>query len=894
MKNKELPPFSQFTTKAKQSIQKAHELAVDRGQSYVGTSHLLAALLTVDESFIVEILGYMKVDAVQFTDAVIGLLGEGEPMHGDMVDGGIQMFLTPDFATVLDESVKITKSLKEEWCGVEHLFLALLSVPNEISELFSKYSVSRDIVWNAVTELRKQPIAERAKYHTKSQSQKTLDTYSRDLTALARNDRLDPVIGRDSEIMRIVQILSRRTKNNPILIGEPGVGKTAVAEGLAIRIARNDVPESLRGKRLLMLDMGLLVAGTKYRGEFEDRLKKVIKEIEDSNGEVIVFIDEIHTLIGTGGAEGTLDAANMLKPALARSEIRVIGATTLSEYQKHFEKDAALTRRFQSVIIAEPTQTDTVAILRGLKYRYELFHGVRITDEAIMAAVEFSSRYITSRFLPDKAIDLIDEAASALRIILENKPENLEAAHRKIQRNEIELEALKKDPSVSSGKRIAELEMEIKTIQRDIRASEIQWETEKMLVSEISEAKKELENLKTESSNTEIAGDLARVAEIRYGLLPALEISIAEKTAKLEKTQKRVKMLRQEVTSEDIASVVARSTGIPVTRLVESEHSKLIKMESELQKRVKGQDEAIAKISHAIRRARVGIGDPHRPIGSFLFMGPTGVGKTELTKALTEYLFNDEKSMIRVDMSEFMEKHSVSKLVGAPPGYVGYEESGKFTEAVRHRPYSVVLFDEIEKAHPEVFNILLQVLDDGRLTDGRGRVIDFKNTLIIMTSNIGSHHIQKMQSLGFRADDSVSASYAETKEKIMETLESHFRPEFLNRIDDIVVFDTLSEEVIRDIVEQHMGQIVSRLGQKGIHITYESLLIDLIAEKGFDPKYGARPLKRFMQNEILNKVALSMVTSPNERSLEVVVTPEKAILVQPKNTKQPSKKAKQK
>ncbi len=869
-KQNELPAFSQFTTKAKQSIQKAHELAVDRGQTYVGTSHLLAALMLHDDSFVVEILDFLKIDVESFGDIVVDSLGGDEGATGEMIEGSIQMFLTPDFASVLEESVKITQGLKEEWCGVEHIFLGLLSIPNEMSELFSKFKVSRDTVWDAIVQLRKQPAEMRNQHQIKSKP-KTLEKYSRDLTALARADRLDPVIGRDTEIMRIIQILSRRTKNNPILIGEPGVGKTAVIEGLASRIARSDVPESLRGKQLLLLDMGLLVAGTKYRGEFEDRLKKVIKEVEDSKGNIILFIDEIHTLIGTGGPEGSMDAANMLKPALARGEMRVIGATTLNEYQKHFEKDAALTRRFQSVTVQEPNTFDAIAILRGLKYRYELFHGVRITDDAIVAAVELSSRYIPSRFLPDKAIDLIDEAASALRIILENKPENLESAHRKIQRNEIELEALKKEEGITAQKRINELELEIKTIKSDIKSTEIQWESEKALVSEISVAKQALEKLKLESDNAELSGDLARVAEIRYGQIPVMDTLISDKTIKLERLQKRVKMLRQEVNSEDIATVVARSTGIPVTKLVEAENHKLSRMESELKKRVKGQDEAIEKISHAIRRARVGIGDPHRPIGSFLFMGPTGVGKTELTKALTEYMFNDEKAMIRVDMSEFMEKHSVSKLVGAPPGYVGFEESGKFTEAVRHRPYSVILFDEVEKAHPEVFNILLQVLDDGRLTDGRGRVIDFKNTIIIMTSNIGSQHIQKMQSMGFRGNDSAESHYSETKERVIESLNDYFRPEFLNRIDDIIVFDTLSPEVIRTIVSQHLDSIIARLLEKGLTVECTTEALDLIADKGFDPKYGARPMKRYIQNEILNKIALIMISDTKQKHLTIMV-----------------------
>jgi ATP-dependent Clp protease ATP-binding subunit ClpB len=690
--------------------------------------------------------------------------------------------------------------------------------------------------------------------------------YSRNLSKLAAQDKLDPVIGRDKEIMRVIEILARRTKNNPILIGEPGTGKTAIAEGLAIRMAKNDVPESLKGKDLMMLDLGLLVAGTKYRGEFEERLKAIMKEIERSEGQVIVFIDEIHTLIGTGGGDGAQDAANMLKPALARGEFRAIGATTLNEFQKHFEKDPALARRFQPVYVNEPSEEDAIAIMRGLKSKYELFHGVRITDDAIVAAVNLSTRYITNRFLPDKAVDLIDEAASMLKISLENKPGALDEVHRKVTRLEIETEALNRDNKEDKDRarenniRLKEIAKEIADIKETTSDLEIKWNTEKDILADIRKIKKDIDAARVESENAELATDLAKVAEMRYGRIPALEKQLKQKTDRLKKIKAEDRLLREEVTEEDIARVVAKWTNIPVTKMLQGETDRLQHMEAELKKRVKGQDEAIEKISNAIRRSRVGIADPNRPIGSFMFLGPTGVGKTELTKALTEFMFDDEKALIRVDMSEYMEKHSISKLTGTAPGYVGYEESGQFTEAVRHRPYSVILFDEVEKAHPDVFNLLLQVLDDGRMTDGKGRVINFKNTIIIMTSNIGSTHIQKMQTIGF-SSNSMTQDYAATKERVMDSLKDFFRPEFLNRVDEVIVFDVLSPETIRDIVQVRVDAVLKRMMTKDITIDMKPAVYTYLAEKGYDPQFGARPLNRLIQNTILNKVANMIIGS---------------------------------
>lgn len=864
-----MPAFTNFTTKAKEVIRRSHELALERGVNNVNSYHLLTALIVQDDTPIVSMLERMEVDLVQLTDELLDIIETGQGM-GTTVSQNLQMYLTPDLGQVIERSANLAKSMNDQFVSVEHLFLAVLEVPSEAKDLLTKYKVSHEAALKILEDIKSEENKPGG-----SKQFRVLSKYSRNLTKLATDDKLDPVIGRDKEIMRVIEILARRTKNNPILIGEPGTGKTAIAEGLAIRMAKNDVPESLKGKDLMMLDLGLLVAGTKYRGEFEERLKAIMKEIERSEGQVIVFIDEIHTLIGTGGGDGAQDAANMLKPALARGEFRAIGATTLNEFQKHFEKDPALARRFQPVYVQEPSEEDAIAIMRGLKSKYELFHGVRITDDAIVAAVNLSSRYITNRFLPDKAVDLIDEAASMLKISLENKPAQLDEVHRKVTRLEIETEALNrdskedKDRAKDNNVRLKEIAKEIADIKETTSDLEIKWTTEKDILADIRKLKKDIDAARVEAENAELATDLAKVAEMRYGKIPALEKMLKQKTDRLKKIKTEDRLLREEVTEEDIAKVVAKWTNIPVTKMLQGETERLQNMEAELKRRVKGQDEAIEKISNAIRRSRVGISDPNRPIGSFMFLGPTGVGKTELTKALTEFMFDDEKALIRVDMSEYMEKHSVSKLTGTAPGYVGYEESGQFTEAVRHRPYSVILFDEVEKAHPDVFNLLLQVLDDGRLTDGKGRVINFKNTIIIMTSNIGSTHIQKMQTIGF-SSNTMTQDYAATKDRVMDSLKDFFRPEFLNRVDEVIVFDVLSQETIRDIVQVRVDAVLKRMMAKEIAIELKPTVYTYLAEKGYDPQFGARPLNRLIQNTILNKVA-NMIIGNNVKAGDTVV-----------------------
>lgn len=889
-----MPPFQNFTKKAKEVIRRSHELAIERGQNHVNAIHLLVALTLQDDSIVISLIEKIGVNTNNFTNHVVDELEEfsGEEKNNEETLGTPnQMYLTPDLAQIIETSMKLAKEMEDEVIATEHIFLALFEVENAAASILEDAHIEKKKVEKALKEIREEEAKLEGTFKKKYRS---LSKYSRNLTEMASQDKLDPVIGRDKEIMRIIQILSRRTKNNPILIGEPGTGKTAVIEGLAQRMAKGDVPESLKEKELVLLDLGLLLAGTKYRGEFEDRLKKIMREIEQAEGEVILFIDEIHTIIGAGSSEGSMDAANMLKPALARGEFRAIGATTLNEYQKHFEKDPALVRRFQPVSITEPSVQDTTAILRGLKSKYELYHGVRITDDAILAAVQLSTRYITSRYLPDKAVDLIDEAASALKISLENKPAALEVAHRKIVQLEIEKEALAKDIEKDDKKakeRVKKINTDIADLREDTRELELKWKNEKTILSSIAELKETLESLKLESEQAELEGDLGRVAEILYGKIPITEKRLKSETKKLARVQKKSRILREEVTQEDIALVISKWTGVPVTRMLEEETSRLARMEEELKQRVKGQDEAIEKISHAIRRSRVGIGDPNRPIGSFMFLGPTGVGKTELTKTLTEFMFDDEKALIRVDMSEFMEKHSVSKLIGSPPGYVGHEEAGTFTEAVRHRPYSVVLFDEVEKAHPDVFNILLQVLDDGRLTDGKGRTVDFKNTIIIMTSNLGSHHLQKMQSIGF-SNNEAEETYEYTKAKVMDSLHDFFRPEFLNRLDEIVVFNTLPQNIISDIVLRQLDILKHRLKEKEITLSFSKTLIKYLTEKGFDPKYGARPLKRAIQNDILNALALEIISEniSTGDKIKVDYKNEKVIFVKNNPKKSPLKK----
>ena len=876
-----MPPFEKLTTKAKQALQRSHELAMERGQDHVNVAHLLTALVLQDESPVVSVLERLDVDLIQLSESLLQVIETGEegPATGTQSQM-IQMFIAPDLAQVLERSVQIAASLKDEYISVEHLFLGVLALPHSMRAQLDTLQITYDRVLKVLQEFRQG----RDKGPEPKKQFRALSKFSRNLTKLAREDKLDPVIGRDREIMRVIEILARRTKNNPILIGEPGTGKTAIAEGLAIRMAKGDVPESLKGKDLVLLDIGLLVAGTKYRGEFEERLKSIMKEIEQSEGSVIVFIDEIHTIIGAGGGEGTMDAANMLKPALARGDFRAIGATTLNEFQKHFEKDPALVRRFQSVYINEPSEEDAISILRGLKSKYELFHGVRITDDAILAAVNLSVRYITNRFLPDKAVDLIDEAASMLKISLENKPGALDEVHRKVTRLEIETEALMRESkedgehAVMAKKRIKDITKEIADIKETTKDLEIRWNSEKDILADVRKIKKELETLRFEAESAELQSDFGRVAEIRYGKIPSLEKLLKQKSDRLKKIKPADRLLREEVTDEDIARVVAKWTNIPVMKMLQEESKRLMFMEAELKKRVKGQEEAIEKISHAIRRSRVGISDPNRPIGSFMFLGPTGVGKTELTKALAEYMFDDEKALIRVDMSEFMEKHSISKLVGTAPGYVGYDEAGQFTEAVRHRPYSVILFDEVEKAHPDVFNLLLQVLDDGRLTDGKGRVVNFKNTIIIMTSNIGSQHIQKMQTIGF-SDNTMAQDYQVTKDRVLESLKEFFRPEFLNRLDDLIVFDVLPKETIKDIVHLRLQQVFERMQSKGISVDLKPAVIDYLTDKGYDPQFGARPLNRLIQNTLLNKLANMIISSEISSGNTVIVDMKKEEMV---------------
>jgi len=851
-----MPPFKNFTTKAKEAIRKAHELAIERGQNHVSPLHLLTALIHQEESLVFSVLDRMDIDTMLLADTLLETLEI--PETSSTLSPSYNLYLTPDLAQALEAVDKVAARMNDAFVGTEHLFVAVLEHPGPAADLLSRFRIESDTVLAIVKELKSAKdgeVKEPKKF-------RALAKYTRNLTKLAAENALDPVIGRDQEIARVIQILSRRTKNNPVLIGEPGTGKTTIAEGLATRIATGDVPESLKGKELLSLDLGLMVAGTKYRGEFEERMKGVMKEVEKSDGKVILFVDELHTIVGAGGAEGALDAGNMLKPALARGEMRMIGATTLKEYQQHIEKDGALTRRFQPVYVEEPTIEDATAILRGLRDKYELFHGVRITDGAVVSAVELSSRYITDRYLPDKAVDLIDEAAAGLRIALENKPPALEETDRKIRRLEIERQALKKDEEGSFGKdtkeRVAAIDTEVADLREKTGELELKWKNEKEVLESIRSLKTELDKARTEADNAEAMADLGTAAEIRYGRIPALQKELETKTKRLKTLQKSRRILHEEVTEAEIAGVVARWTGIPVAKMLEEEAAKLSRMEEALTGAVLGQESAVKIITNAVKRSRVGISDPNRPIGSFLFLGPTGVGKTELSRRLAEFMFNDKESLVRVDMSEFMEKHSIAKLIGAPPGYVGYEEAGSLTERIRHRPYAVILFDEVEKAHPEVFNILLQVLDSGHLTDGKGRKVNFKNTIIVLTSNIGAEFMDRAANIGFVSGDGPAES-EQMKEKVMTALKAHFRPEFLNRLDDIVMFETLSKEALMEIVEVQVKEIVERLSTKRITLTVSPEVRVWLADKGYNPQYGARPLKRAVQDHILTPVATLMV-----------------------------------
>ncbi|NOT74636.1 MAG: ATP-dependent chaperone ClpB [Cyclobacteriaceae bacterium] len=834
--------IEKFTIKSQEALQKSAQIATERQQQAIEPAHILRAILDTDENVVDYLIKKLNVNGTILENKLEEIL-KSYPKQ----TGGSQPYLSPTANTVLTQAEKELSQFKDEYISIEHLLLALLATKDKVSSLLKDTGFAKQELIKAIQELRGGSSVTDQNAEGKY---KSLERYSKNLNDLAKKGKIDPVIGRDEEIRRVLQILARRTKNNPILLGEPGVGKTAIVEGMAQRIVNGDVPENLKGKILVSLDMGLLVAGAKYKGEFEERLKAVIKEVTDSAGQIILFIDEIHTLIGAGGGEGAMDAANLLKPALARGELHAIGATTLKEYQKYIEKDKALERRFQSVIVDEPSTDDSISILRGIKDKYELHHGVRIKDDAVIAAVELSHRYISDRFLPDKAIDLMDEAASKLRIEMDSMPEELDELNRRIMQLEIEREAIRREKNRDKETVLSKDIAELSEKRNDLKAK---WESEKEVVHGIQKEKEAIDKLKFEADQAEKAGDYGRVAEIRYGKITEAEKRLQILQDKVKSMQSAGTLLKEEVDSEDIAEIVAKWTGIPVSKMLQSEREKLLNLEEELGKRVAGQEEAIRALSDAVRRSRAGLQDPKRPIGSFIFMGTTGVGKTELSKALAEYLFNDENSMVRIDMSEYQERHSVSRLVGAPPGYVGYDEGGQLTEAVRRKPYSVVLLDEIEKAHSDVFNILLQVLDEGRLTDNKGRVANFKNTIIIMTTNTGAHLIQ--ENFEKITDENYFDVIEETKEQVLQLLRQNVRPEFINRVDEIVMFRPLVKKDVRKIVGIQVDMIKKRLGQSGIQLEVSEAALDRLAKLGYDPQYGARPLKRVVQREILNELS---------------------------------------
>ncbi len=852
--------FDKLTLKAQEAVQAAQEAASKRHHQQVDVEHLLLALVEQTDGVVLPLLKKLGTDAARLRDDLEDALN-----RMPKVEGLVQTYLAPRLGKLFEQAEQEAERLKDEYISTEHLLIAATEVDGAGRDILSRHGVTRDKIFAVLVDIRG---SQRVTDQNPEDKYQALTRYGRDLTEMARRGKLDPVIGRDEEIRRVVQVLSRRTKNNPVLIGEPGVGKTAIVEGLAQRIVSGDVPEGLKNRRVVALDMGALVAGAKYRGEFEDRLKAVLKEVTEASGEIILFIDELHTVVGAGAAEGSMDASNMLKPALARGELRCVGATTLNEYRKYIEKDAALERRFQPVLVGEPSVEDTISILRGLKERYEVHHGVKIKDSALVSAAVLSHRYIADRFLPDKAIDLIDEAASRLRMEIDSMPTELDEVERRIRQLEIEREAVKKESDEASRERLVKIEKEIAELAEKRSGLRAQWLSEKEGIQKIRSLKEQIEQARTDAEKAAREGNLGRAAELRYGRLLELQKQLDAASARLSELQSHAKILKEEVDEEDIAEIVSKWTGIPVSKMLEGEMQKLLHMEDRLRVRVVGQEEAVTAVSDAVRRARAGIQDPNRPIGSFIFLGPTGVGKTELARALAEFLFDDEQAMVRIDMSEYQERHTVSRLIGAPPGYVGYEEGGQLTEAVRRRPYSVILFDEIEKAHPEVFNVLLQLLDDGRLTDGQGRTVDFKNTVVIMTSNIGSQYIQDLQN-----------DEEEMRRRVTEVMRQHFKPEFLNRVDDIIIFHPLDAEVLKQIVGLQVGLVQKRLADRKIEIELTDSAKELIAEEGFDLVYGARPLKRVIQRDVLNPLASRILSGDIKEGSRVLVDREDRHLV---------------